>query len=70
MIALKAARGVSRTSNTPIKREDVVVAVDGKDRYMSEGDLISYILQQKSGSNVTVKVIRDGKRIDVQVPVK
>lgn len=71
VIALKAARGVSRTSSTPIVREDVIVAVDGKDTFMSEGDLIAYFLQEKkTGDVVKVTVIRDGKKIVVDVPVK
>ena len=71
VIALKAARGVSRGSGTPVVREDVIIAVDGKDDYMSEGDLIAYFVQEKKrGDTVKVTVIRDGRKIDVDVPVK
>jgi serine protease Do len=71
VIALRAARGVSRNSGTPIVREDVVVAVDGQHTYMTEGDFIAYFVQEKKpGDIVTVTVLRDGQQIDVAVPVK
>lgn len=69
VVALKAARGVSRTTGD-IRRGDVIVGVDGDQKYMSEGDLIAYFAQEKKrGDEVVFTLIRDGKRLDVKIPV-
>ena len=69
VVALKAARGASRGSGD-IRRDDVIVAVDGKSKYMAEGDLIAYYAQEKKrGETIEFTVIRDGKRMEVKVPV-
>ncbi len=69
VIALKATRGASRTSGE-IRRDDVIVAVDGKDKYMSEGDLIAYFAQEKKrGDEIQITVLRAGERIDIKLPV-
>ena len=62
VVALKASRGASRSSGA-IRRDDIIVAVDGKTNYMSEGDLIAYYAQEKKrGDEIAFTVIRDGKR--------
>ena len=66
VIALKAARGASRDSGD-IRRDDVIVAVDGKTKYMSEGDLMAYIAQDKKrGDEIQFSVLRDGARVEVK----
>ncbi len=45
---------------------DVVVSVDGK-RLMSENDLSRLISQHRPGDEVTLEIIRDGKRMEVDV---
>lgn len=68
-VALKAARGVSRDVGV-IRRGDIIVAVNGKSDYMSEGDLIAFFAQEtKRGDEVAMTVIREGERIEVKVPV-
>ena len=68
-IALKASRGASRSSGA-IRRDDVIVAVDGEIKYMSEGDLIAYYAQEKKrGDEIALTVIRDGKRVEVKAPI-
>lgn len=70
VVALKAARGASRSSGL-IRRDDVIVAIDGKDRYMSEGDLLAYIAQEKMrGDEVAFTLLRGGEKVDVTMPVK
>ena len=70
VVALKAARGASRSSGS-IRRDDVIVAVDGKTNYMSEGDLIAYYAQEKKrGDQVELTLIRDGERMDITMPVE
>lgn len=69
VVALKAVRGVSRNSGN-IRRDDVIIAVDDKTKYMSEGDLIAYFAQEKKrGDEVHYTLLREGNRVDVTVPV-
>jgi serine protease Do len=46
-----------------VRKGDVVVAFDGRDRRMTESDLLAYAVQQKRpGDRVEVAVLRDGER--------
>lgn len=70
-LALRAARGVSRNARGPIRRGDVIVAVDGRREAMSEIDLLAYFAQQKQpGDVVQLTVLRDGQRVDVAWPIE
>lgn len=69
VIALRASRGVSRNSGE-IRRDDVIVAVDGKDTFMFEADLIAYLAQKKKrGDEIQFTLLREGERINVKIPV-
>ena len=69
-VALRAARGVSRSSGT-IRRDDIVVAVDGDSSYKSEGDLLAYFAQEKkAGDSAKLTLLRGDERIEVSVPVR
>lgn len=70
VVALRAARGVSRSTGA-IRRGDVVVAVDGSQDYRNEGGLIAYFVQKKDlGDEVTLTLLRDGERLDVEILVE
>ena len=70
VLALKAARGVSRYTGA-IRRGDVVIAVDGDHTHMSEGDLIAYFVQAKQqGDEVTFSILRGEDQVQVNVPVR
>jgi hypothetical protein len=46
-----------------LRKGDLIVAVDGRDRRMSESQLLDYALRQKRrGDRVTLTVLRDGDR--------
>ncbi|MGE5398261.1 MAG: S1C family serine protease [Chitinophagales bacterium] len=53
-------------SRAGIKAGDVILSVD-KHTVKDSSDLVDYISEQKVGDKVTVKILRDGKKIDIQV---
>ncbi len=62
-------RGTEREKSGHIRLGDVIVAVDGKE--IDNGkDLSNEIQQHKVGDTVTVAILRDGKRQDVQVTLQ
>ena len=67
-IGLRAARGTSR--NGLYHYGDIVVAVDGKSDYMSEGDLIAHFFGKKPGDKVKLTILRDGERVEVEAAVR
>jgi S1-C subfamily serine protease len=53
-----------------IKKDDVIVAVDGKSEAMSESDfLVNLRLGHGPKDAVKFTILRDGKRIDLAVPM-
>ena len=54
------------TSGAPAPGGDVITAVDGK-TVTSVQDLSSYINTKNVGDNITLSVLRDGSKMDVQV---
>jgi hypothetical protein len=47
-----------------LKKGDVIVAVDGRDRRMTESQLLEYtLLRKQRGDTLAVTVLRDGKRM-------
>ena len=51
-----------------IKQNDVIVGVDGKELEMSGRQFSVYVkLNYKVGDKVTYNLLRDGKRVDVEV---
>jgi S1-C subfamily serine protease len=56
-------RGIDR------RAADFIVAVDGK-KVRTFDDLLSYVESKKAGDTVTLKVIREGKRMDVPVELE
>ncbi|MEC0238677.1 trypsin-like peptidase domain-containing protein [Paenibacillus dokdonensis] len=47
---------------------DIITGVNGTS-YKTNSDLVSFIQKQKVGSNVTLNVVRNGKKMDLQVTV-
>ena len=71
MLALRAATGVSRHSDKPIRRDDIIVAIEGSQRHMTEGELIAYLVQRKlPGDTVRMTVLRDGQSVETTIVVK
>ena len=53
------------------KKDDIIVEVDGDRSSRTEGDLIADILQtRKPGAKIPAKVLRNGKEIDLKIPVQ
>jgi S1-C subfamily serine protease len=53
------------------QKEDVIVAFDGRTDLATETDLIAYALQQKKpGTTVPVAVIRNGRRVNLELPLR
>ena len=53
-----------------LKKGDTIVSFDGKDRPMTESELLAYALEQKRpGDRVTVTLLRDGTRKTVSYPL-
>lgn len=71
VLALRAATGVSRNSDRPIRRDDIIVAVEGSDQHMTEGELIAYLVQKKMpGDELKLTILRNGQRLDTTLIVK
>ncbi len=67
-LALETGLVISKSSG--FQRGDVVLAVDGQQAYMSEGDLIAYIAQEKhAGDSVKFTLLRAGERVEVTLPI-
>ena len=56
--------------NAGFRKEDVVVAVDGKKDRKSETELIAQALQKKPGEKLAVTVLRGKERIELKLPVQ
>ena len=53
------------------RKGDVVVAFHGRDDRMSRSELLAYAAQNtRPGQNVAVTVVRNGKRIDLRLPMQ
>ena len=53
------------------KKGDIIVEVDGSRTARSEGDLMADILlNQKAGTRIPATVLRNGKEIDLKIPVQ
>jgi C-terminal processing protease CtpA/Prc len=53
------------------KKDDIIVEVDGDRSPLSEGDLMARILQtRKPGVKIPAKVLRNGKELDLEIPVQ
>ena len=53
-----------------LEKGDIVVSFDGKDRAMTESELLGYALTQKRrGDSVSITVLRDGTRKTVAYPL-
>lgn len=53
------------------KKDDIIVEVDGDRSALSEGDLMADILlTRKPGAKIPATVLRDGKEIDLTIPVQ
>lgn len=71
VLALRAASGVSRNSDKPIRRDDILVAIEGSDDHMTEGEWIAYLVQKKRpGDPVRLTVMRNGQRVETTIIVK
>ncbi len=54
----------------PVRDNDVIIGVDGKTKFMSEGDLLAYLAQNKKrGDEVRFRLLRNKKEIDVKFKV-
>jgi S1-C subfamily serine protease len=53
-------------NGTPAKGGDIITAVDGK-AVKSVPDLSAYLNTKKAGDSVTLSILRDGSKMDVQV---
>jgi hypothetical protein len=57
--------------NAGFQQGDLVLSFDGKSDFRNESELIRYALQNKKvGDRVTVKVIRNLKLLDLQLPIQ
>ncbi|MGH7202352.1 MAG: Trx7/PDZ domain-containing (seleno)protein, partial [Planctomycetaceae bacterium] len=53
------------------QKGDVLTAIDGQSGRMSESDLFAYVLNRKeTGERIAVTVLRDGRRIELTLPVQ
>ncbi|TVP99672.1 MAG: PDZ domain-containing protein [Planctomycetaceae bacterium] len=53
------------------RKEDVVIAYDGDDRRLREGDLLRAGVQRhRPGDRVAATVLRDGKRLELRIPIQ
>ena len=53
------------------RKGDVIVAVEGRNLRMSETDLLAYVLQHTvPGDRLDVVVLRDGKRVPLELPAQ
>jgi S1-C subfamily serine protease len=62
-------RGTSQNRSGHIQLGDVIVAIDGKP-IKNSNDLYAALDRHKAGDTVTVTVLRDGERQDVQVTLQ
>ena len=62
-------KGTRRDEDGNIYLGDVVVAIDGK-RVRNLHDLNDIMQQHQVGDNVTITIVRDGERQDVQVTLR
>ncbi|MCX7666678.1 MAG: PDZ domain-containing protein [Gemmataceae bacterium] len=57
--------------NAGFRKGDFIVAVDGKKDLLRETDFFQYVLTQKKiGDTLNVTILRDGKRLDLKLPVQ
>jgi S1-C subfamily serine protease len=57
--------------NAGFRKDDVIVSFDGKTDLARETDLLAYALTaRKPGEKVAVKVVRDGKPLDLTLPMQ
>lgn len=59
-----------RAKRAGLKAGDVVVAVDGRTDLPRETDLLAYALRRKDGKPLSVEVLREGKKVTLQIPAK
>lgn len=52
------------------KKEDVLVAVDGQTRRMTESDLFALMLAKPAGTKVPATVLRGTERLDLELPTQ
>ncbi len=52
------------------KKEDILVAVDGQTKRMTESELFAYMLAKPAGSKVPATVLRGGERINLELPTQ
>ena len=52
------------------KKEDVLVAVDGQTKRMTESDLFAVMLAKPAGSKVPATVLRGGERLNLELPTQ
>jgi hypothetical protein len=57
--------------NAGFRKDDVIVAVDGKKNRMTESTFLDYTLNNKRrGEKAAVTVLRDGKEVKLQLPIQ
>ncbi len=72
-LALRArfVRQGSPAFTAGFRTDDILVAIDGITHHMSESDLLSYNLRNKTpGEQVPVTVLRAERRIDLKLPIQ
>jgi serine protease Do len=53
------------------RKDDIIVAFDGRNDLASESDLLAYVLQEKTDrGEVTVTVLRNGRRQNLTLPLR
>jgi hypothetical protein len=52
------------------QKEDIIVAVDGRRDRWTEGQFLEYTLALRSNSRITATVLRDGKEIELKLPMQ
>ncbi len=57
--------------NAGFRKGDIVIEFDGRNDWKSESDLLFHALtNRKPGEQVSVSVLREGKRIDAKIPMQ
>jgi hypothetical protein len=57
--------------NAGFKKDDVIVAFDGKTDLLRESDLLAHgVTARKPGDKVAVKVVRGGKEVELMLPMQ
>lgn len=56
--------------NAGFRKGDIIVAIDGRTRRMTEAEWLAYLLTKPAGSKIPATVLRGGQRVELQLPTQ